>query len=314
MHWFCTRSDFEVPPMIAAMFKIICHVSLVTLLCCCAIDAQQVTTAMPFNNGGTSFHENFGIGWNVNIPTANPALGGRGVVGLGPNGPQQGINFGFGGPNVAPPPFGLGQPGNGGQLGWQVSNGNGARASFNIFADQGSSRTMTSQTPMITTMNGMPGFFADTVQRPFVTSLIPVVGDRRIVYPSVNVPWPGANGTQQGTSILNERLARLKAEPTRHQAAQPDVAPVARTATPQNTGKSSAERGAQKSLAEIRREQQAEAVASEAEVEDLLQQAATAFQQQELALTREILKQIGQRGSPEQQARVARARELLQQK
>ncbi len=300
--------------MIAALFNTFCRVSFLTLLFCCSVHAQQVTTAMPFNNGGTSFHENFGIGWNVTIPTANPALGGRGVVGLGPNGPQQGINFGFGGPQVAPPPFGLGQPGT-------VDNLVGKSATVTvrgqvliIFADQGSSRTMTSQTPMITTMNGMPGFFADTVQRPFVTSLIPVVGDRTIVYPSVNVPWPGANGTMQGTSVLNERLARLKAEPTRHQAAQPDGVPAVRAAMPQNTGKSSAERGAQKSLAEIRREQQAEAASIEAEVEDLLQQAAAAFQQQEFALTREILKQIGQRGSAEQQARATRARELLQQK
>lgn len=227
--------------------------------------AQQVTVGTPMNNGGSSFYENFGFGWGFNIPTGNPA--GGGVVGFGPNGPQQGIGFGFGGPGNVP--FGLGNA-NPANLGFQVG-GNGARAGFNFFADQGSSTTLSSQTPMLTVMNGQQGFFASTIQRPFVTGLIPVVGDGgvgyapTVVYPSMSIPWPNPNDGQRGASVVNERWARMQAHESAR-AARPEsppavpvaaVAPVARAA-----GRSSAERGAP-SLAEIRRAQAAEEAAKD---------------------------------------------------
>lgn len=228
--------------------------------------AQQVTIGAPMTNVGTNFRENIGVGWGFNIPTGNPAAGARGVVGLGPNGPQQGINFGFGGPANAPAPFGLGNA-NPAQLGWQGQGPNGGRLGFNLFADQGSSTTLSSQTPMLTVMNGQQGYFASTVQRPFVTGLIPVVNDfgagfaPTVVYPSMSIPWPNPNDGNRGASVVNERWARIQAnEAARSARVDPPVpaAPVA-AALPaaRGSGRSSAERGAP-SLAEIRRAQEAE--------------------------------------------------------
>ncbi len=226
--------------------------------------AQQVTIGTPMTTIGNNFHENIGVGWGFNIPTGNPAAGARGVVGLGPNGPQQGINFGFGGPGNAPVPFGLGNQ-NPAQLGWQVQGPNGGRLGFNLFADQGSSTTLTSQTPMLTVMNGQQGFFASTVQRPFVTGLIPVVNDfgagfaPTVVYPSMSIPWPTPNDGNRGASVLNERWARIQAnEAARSRIDPPPAAqPVAAAPAARGNGRSSAERGAP-SLAEIRRAQEAD--------------------------------------------------------
>jgi hypothetical protein len=228
--------------------------------------AQQVTIGAPMTNVGTNFRENIGVGWGFNIPTGNPAAGARGVVGLGPNGPQQGINFGFGGPGNAPTPFGLGNP-NPAQLGWQVQGANGGRLGFNIFADQGASTTLTSQTPMLTVMNGQQGFFASTVQRPFVTGLIPVVNDYgagfapTVVYPSMSIPWPNPNDGNRGTSVVNERWSRIQANETARSTRVEPPAPAQPVAAAmpaaRGNGRSSAERGAP-SLAEIRRAQEAE--------------------------------------------------------
>ena len=41
---------------------------------------------------------------------------------------------------------------------------------------QGSSRSIVSQTPSVTVMNGQTGYMSDTSQTPFVVSLVPVVG------------------------------------------------------------------------------------------------------------------------------------------
>jgi len=231
--------------------------------------AQQVTIGAPMTNVGTSFHENIGFGWNATIPTGNFAAGARGVVGLGPNGPQQGINFGFGGPANAPPPFGLGNQ-NPPQIGWQVQGPNGGRLGFNLFADQGASTTLSSQTPMLTVMNGQQGYFASTVQRPFVTGLIPVVNDfgagfaPTVVYPSISIPWPTPNQSNNGSSVVNERWSRIMANEAARSRIDPPTAPRQETAPPvavapvaRASGRSSAERGAP-SLAEIRRAQEAE--------------------------------------------------------
>jgi hypothetical protein len=227
--------------------------------------AQQVTIGAPMTNVGNNFHENIGVGWGFNIPTGNPAAGARGVVGHGPNGPQQGINFGFGGAGNAPAPFGLGNQ-NPAQLGWQVQGPNGGRLGFNLFADQGASTTLSSQTPMLTVMNGQQGYFASTVQRPFVTGLIPVVNDfgagfaPTVVYPSMSIPWPNPNDSNRGASVLNERWARIQAnENARGARVDPPAPaqPVAAANAARSSGRSSAERGAP-SLAEIRRAQAAD--------------------------------------------------------
>jgi len=71
----------------------------------------------------------------------------------------------FPGPPPAPP-FGGFDPNAGAQFGFAGPNG-----FLNFTAGQGANTTFTSQAPSVTVMNGQTGFFSDTIQRPFVTSL-----------------------------------------------------------------------------------------------------------------------------------------------
>ena len=131
--------------------------------------AQQVTVGTPFNTAGSSYYEQFGVQWG---------LRGNGWFAR------------FGGP-VAPP-FGGFDPNAGASFGFGGRNG-----FLNFSAAQGSSTTFGSQTPILTLPNGGTGFIADQSMRPFVTGIIPVVGDGPPVVPF--------------RSVLDERLSRLSA-------------------------------------------------------------------------------------------------------
>src|SRR5262245_12837964 len=138
---------------------------------------QQVNVGTPFNAAGSSFFEQIGVGWGIrgngwfaNFPGPAPAPP------FGGFDPNAGANFGFAGPN----------------------------GFLNFTAGQGANTTFTGQAPSVTVMNGATGFFSDTVQRPFVTGLIPVVGGFPVAPPLGPVSSPGP-------SVLDERLQRLQA-------------------------------------------------------------------------------------------------------
>jgi hypothetical protein len=131
--------------------------------------AQQVVIATPHPTASSSFYEQIGVQWGV-----------RG----------KGWFFNFGGPPPVPQ-FGGFDPNAGASFGFGGRNG-----FFNITAGQGASTTFGSQTPMITLPNGGFAVFNDQINRPFVTSVVPVLGGEPPVFPSV----------------LAERLHRLQTE------------------------------------------------------------------------------------------------------
>ena len=147
----------------------------------------QATIGTPFNTTSGSFFGQTGVGFGFGIPTSMPN-GGSGVVGLNPQGGfAPNIMFQNGGqPNI---PFGLGPTTPGASFGYAVKTPLGT-AFFNLTASQGSDRGLMSGSPSVTTMDGGTGFFSDTSQSPFVTGVVPVVGDG-------------------GNSVLGERLQRL---------------------------------------------------------------------------------------------------------
>ncbi len=153
---------------------------------------QYSKLAAPFGVGGDSFYENIGIGWGFNGP-----------------------NFSFNNGGAAPPPFGGHAPGADGSFGFG-GGGNNLGFHFNMTAGQGSSRTFTSQTPMIVVPNGSPGFLFDGRQRPFVTGVIPVVGAGAALTPPTPAPHV--------VSPLAERLSRLRAEQALQAASASDAA------------------------------------------------------------------------------------------
>lgn len=133
---------------------------------------QQVNVGTPVRSAGDSFYESTNIGWS---------LRGNGWF----------ARFGGGGT----PPYGGFQPG-AGISGGTGFGGNGFSGNLFFNSSQGGSRSLSSFTPSITTLNGYPGTFISGVQRPFVTGLVPTVG----IPPQFSVPAPS----------LQQRLNELR--------------------------------------------------------------------------------------------------------
>lgn len=188
--------------------------------------AQQVNLEAPLNNVGHGFYENIGVRW-------------------GARGPGWFFNFGGG----APTPFG-GNAGGGATFGGAAGGG-----FFGGSFAQGADTNMISQSPSITIPNGGNGYFIDGSFRPFVTSVMPIVGG------------PG------DPSPLRERVRRMNMEQS------------PRVASPENgaatepvvgggggSGRSSAERG-DLSVAAIKAQAAAKAEAGDNEVAVILEKA-----------------------------------------
>ncbi len=171
----------------------------------------QATIGNSFNSGGNSFFENFGVNFGFNIPSGS---GPNAVVGLNPQGGiAPGIVFQQGGAAAAVPPFGGFVPGNSATFGYTINSSLG-NFNFGLTAGQGSSRSNVAQSPSITLTDGTTGFISDTSQRPFVTSVIPVVGGfAGAAQPIYGLPAPAPPVGSFGTSTLAEKLSRLNEAP-----------------------------------------------------------------------------------------------------
>ena len=87
-------------------------------------------------------------------------------------------------------------------------------AFFLIQAFQGDSRTNVLQAPKVTLFNGQQAFVSDTSQRPFVTSVIPVVGDFAAAQqPVITVLSEGTSLTVQAVVSPDRRFVRLTVVP-----------------------------------------------------------------------------------------------------
>lgn len=81
---------------------------------------------------------------------------------------------------------------------------------FLLQAAQGDTRTNVLQAPKVTLFNGQTGFVSDTSQRPFVTSVIPVVGDFAAAHqPVVVVLNEGTSLSVQAVVSPDRRFVRL---------------------------------------------------------------------------------------------------------
>ncbi|TWU05509.1 hypothetical protein [Stieleria varia] len=135
----------------ATMPAMLCA-ALVMVLSTQVASAQMITTQAPFQQIGSSFHEQNGVQWSIG----------------GPN-----FQANFGGGNVQAP-FGNPDPNSGLRTG--IGFGSGPiRGSLGLNFAQGSSRSISSTTPSLTTMNGYPGSISSQTIRPFVTGVTPVV-------------------------------------------------------------------------------------------------------------------------------------------
>ena len=87
-------------------------------------------------------------------------------------------------------------------------------AFFLIQAAQGDTRSNVLQAPKVTLFNGQQAFVSDTSQRPFVTSVIPVVGDFAAAQqPVIVVLSEGTSLTVQAVVSSDRRFVRLTLVP-----------------------------------------------------------------------------------------------------
>ena len=175
--------------------KRVLFTSLLIVVASSVASAQMVTTGTPFNRVGDSFHENIGTSWSL-----------------------QGKNWSmsFGGNNALPGQAPFGNPGGagGGIQGGVGFGGNGFTGNIWGRMEQGSSRSLVSQTPSVTTFNGVPGMVSDTQQTPFVISNTPVVGSWTGM-PGIVDPTGGSltYGLTRpvGNSPVSQALSRVRA-------------------------------------------------------------------------------------------------------
>ena len=148
-------------------------------------EAQMIHSSTPYHNIGSSYFESSSIGWS---------LRGRNWF----------ANFGGGGPLL--PPFGGADPNTGISGGFGFGGG-GVSGNLRFNFAQGSSQSIVSTTPSLTTMNGFPGSISSTVIRPFVTGFTPIVSD----YPTIVDPiHSAAQIGQQQLSSLRQSQAELQ--------------------------------------------------------------------------------------------------------
>lgn len=193
--------------------------------------AQQVYTTVPLVNSRDSFYESIGTDWGFSH---------RGRNGY--------FFFNRGGANTGIPAFGGFDPNAAARFGFGSRGRNGSFY-FNGWAGQGSSRTITSAAPSLMLQNGGSGFVQDISVRPFVTGLIPVVGDR-----AISPVEERLERLRQEAALANPNSQPTDAELLLGAGAEQTIAkdrPMSSVSVP---SRSSAERG-DISLAEIRRQQ-----------------------------------------------------------
>ncbi len=268
------------------------------------MQGQQVRIGTQFHTMQDDFFERIGANFSFSLP-------GRGnLVGLDPLGnptPDGSIQFRQGGFNSALPAFGGHDPAADAQTGFSILK-NGAAFNFNFAAGQGNNRTLVTQAPSVVIQDGQQGFVSDTFQRPFVTGVIPVVGDMSVAPPFAVMPTY--------VSPLQEKIRRLREQQQQgghvayggrtavdapvndasaHEASASSAAPAG--------GSSSATRG-DVSVAEIKRqkaaEKAAEAEANATEILALIERARGAEELDKVGIARIYYRMAANRAEGEQ--------------
>lgn len=223
-----------------------------------AAPAQQIQLTSPFQTLNDSFYENFGFGG----------------INAGRSGPKGNWYFNTGPASSAPPPFGGYDPGADARFGMQFGGPLGL--GFNMLAGQGSTRSNTVTAPTIVIPNGGTGSLFSGSIRPFVTGVIPVVGNAPIGPMLPMAP-------QSSVSPLAARVAQLQQQQAATQAAADaglapapvaaDAAIAADTARPATRAAPSTANHGDLSVAEIRRQQAAEDAALLEEIQVRIEKA-----------------------------------------
>ena len=192
-------------------------IAILSFAICEPAVAQQIFVETPSTTVSDSFFENTGVNFGFSLP------GGQGngsrVVGLDALGrPLGNVTFSQGSAGSALPPFGGFDPNSGGRTGFAVLGENGGGFSLGLNFGSGSTRTLQSTTPGITVQNGFGGTLFDGSIRPFVTGVIPVVGNQR--------QGPIDNGVTRALNSGQLQLGNLGGEQSTYESNYVAPAPV----------------------------------------------------------------------------------------
>lgn len=244
--------------------------------------AQQVTVGVPHPVVRDSFYEHYGISWGFQKRWPGGGMffnngGGGAIPAFGRFDPNAGARFGFGG------------------------GGGGTNYHFGFSAAQGADRSISTVAPTITLPNGGFGSIQSGAIRPFVTSVVPVVGDA--------APAPLLSNP------LTERLQRRAAgeTPGVRSGASPPGAPLAEAGaeTPVEaagstssgavvgaSASSTAERS-ERSVKELRRLRETAAQAEQDELQALIEQGEQAEAEGKPGVARVYYQQAARRAQGE---------------
>jgi hypothetical protein len=239
-------------------FGLLCVLSNFACLTFAPCTAQNIGISTPFTSAGASYFESTGISWGFGIP----ARGGN-VMGLTPGGQlTPHIGFSWNGGNIAPQ-FGGYNPNAGARLDIQ-----GRNFSLGLSMAKGASRSLVSQAPSIMVQNGQGGFLFSGQSTPFVTGMIPVIGDQ---------PLDNAvtRALQSGQLDLTYRPEEVKPA---------DEAPLL------HHSKSSATQGSA-SIASIRQEKDRKARENQAKCQALIAEAKQLLESNRRSMARNKLRQ-----------------------
>lgn len=195
------------------------------------IQDEQVTIECRFITLSDRFFERIGIDFDfqiddnsglnaiadILIPPRGPLDdGGPSVAfGLTPNGtptPTLDLEFKQGSFGSTRPQFGSFDPNTAATFGFAILSD--IEAFFLLEAAQGDDRTNVLQAPKVTLFNGQTAFVSDTSQRPFVISVIPVVGDFAAAHqPVIVVLNEGTSLSVQAVISADRRFCRLTLVP-----------------------------------------------------------------------------------------------------
>ena len=186
----------------------------------------QVTIEVRFITLNDDFFERIGVDFDFDIDD-NSGLTNAEANALDDDGPSVTVGFdpvtlapsvdldiGFqqGSFGVTAPQFGGFDVGSAASLGFAILSD--IEAFFVIQAAQGDSRTNILQAPKVTLFNGQTAFVSDTSNRPFVTSVVPVVGDFAAAHqPVITVLTEGTSLTVQAVVSQDRRFVRLTLVP-----------------------------------------------------------------------------------------------------
>ncbi len=136
-----------------------------------SVAAQMINVRTPFQTSRDSFFERSGVNFGLGFP------GNGRIVGLSPTGQLlPNIQLTQGGFGQAIPTVGGFTPNASLRSGIALVGGSLGGSSLGIEFGQGSTRSISSQTPSITLQNGQFGSIFGGANRPFVTRIDPVIG------------------------------------------------------------------------------------------------------------------------------------------